>query len=146
MTMRIGEVADAASVNVQTVRYYERRGLLSEPPRTAAGYRRYEPGAVDRIRFIQRAQDLGFTLTEIGELLGLRVDDPDRCPAVAARAASKLGEVRRKIAELERMERVLAGLVASCRSRSRTSECPILQVLEDHERTPEEGERVDGMA
>ncbi len=145
MHMKIGEVADAAGVNVQTLRYYERRGLLKEPPRTPSGYRKYEADAVDRIRFIRQAQDLGFTLNEIDELLELRVDDPGRCPTVEARADEKLAEVRRKIGELERMETVLSGLIASCRSRSPTNDCPILEVLEDSEHTQMEGEHIDGM-
>lgn len=128
--MRIGEVAEAADVNVQTVRYYERRGLLEDPPRTAAGYRQYQPEVVHRIRFIRHAQDLGFTLNEIDELLELRVDEPGRCSQVEARARAKRDEVRRKISELERMETVLADLVASCRARARTDDCPILAALE----------------
>jgi len=129
--MKIGEVARAAGVNVQTVRYYERRGLLKEPPRTPGGYREYPPVAVEKIRFIQRAQDLGFTLREIDELLELRVDDPDRCGAVQERSREKLHEVRRKIRELRRMETVLSELVAACETRSTTDDCPILQTLSD---------------
>jgi Hg(II)-responsive transcriptional regulator len=138
--MRIGEVAGAAGVNVQTVRYYERRGLLEEPPRTPSGYRTYEAGAVDRIRFIQRAQDLGFTLNEIEELLELRVEDAHGCPGVEARTARKLEEVRRKITELRRMEAVLEELVTACRSRSPTTECPILRALEEDPASANGGE------
>jgi Hg(II)-responsive transcriptional regulator len=132
-TMKIGEVAGAAGVNVQTVRYYERRGLLKAPPRTASGYRTYDPVAVARIRFIQRAQELGFTLSEVEELMALRVTDPEQCEATEARARRKLTEVRRKVAELRRMEGILTELLASCRSRSPTEECPILRTLGDHE-------------
>jgi len=128
--MKIGEVAGAAGVNVQTVRYYERRGLLTEPPRTPSGYRNYGSEAVDRIRFIQRAQGLGFTLKETEELLELRVDEPERCPAVEARAAEKLEEVQGKIRELRQMESVLRKLLAACRLGSRTTECPILEAIE----------------
>jgi Hg(II)-responsive transcriptional regulator len=138
--MRIGEVADAAAVNVQTVRYYERRGLLEEPPRTPGGYRKYEATAVDRIRFIRRARDLGFTLTEVEELLELRVEDAEGCPGIEARTATKLEEVRRKISELQRMEGVLEELIADCRNRSPTEECPILRVLEETaDNSPGEG-------
>lgn len=133
MHMRIGEVAGAAGVNVQTVRYYERRGLLEEPPRSPSGYRKYEPEAVDRIRFIQQAQGLGFTLKETEELLKLRVEDPQRCPAVEVRATEKLEEVRTKIRGLRRMETVLEKLVSACRRGSRTAECPILAAIESDE-------------
>lgn len=129
--MKIGEVADAAGVNVQTVRYYERRGLLKEPPRTASGYREFEPRVVRRIRFIRQAQDLGFTLSEIDELLELRVDKPERCEQVEARARAKRDEVRRKLAELRRMDEVLSDLVSSCMDRAPTDECPILAALEE---------------
>ncbi len=129
--MKIGEVARAAGVNVQTVRYYERRGLLEEPPRTDAGYRSYEPQVVERIRFIQRAQNLGFTLSEIEELLDLRVEDPHQCSAVEARTGRKLEEVQRKIGELRRMEEVLYDLLAACRDGNRMEGCPILHALED---------------
>ena len=127
--MTIGELAAAAHVNVQTVRYYERRGILSAPDRTASGYRTYEAEALDRLRFIRRAQELGFSLEEISELLELRVEDPASCPAVEARTRAKLEDVRRKMSGLQRMEAVLERLVSTCAAREPTSECPILETL-----------------
>lgn len=88
--MTIGEVASRAQVNIQTVRYYERRGLLSEPRRSAAGYRQYPEAVVPRIRFIKRAQELGFTLEEIGELLALRVRHGEACHEVSDRVKAKV--------------------------------------------------------
>lgn len=129
MHMRIGELAARASVNVQTVRYYERRGLVPEPARTASGYRQYDFDALERLHFIKRAQGLGFSLDEVGELLGLRVDDPSSCPRVEARTQVKLVDVRRKIKELRQMEGVLEKLATSCAAREPTDECPILESL-----------------
>ena len=127
--MTIGELAAAAGVNVQTVRYYERRGILSAPERTASGYRTYDAEALDRLRFIRRAQELGFSLEEISELLELRVEDPAACPVVEARTRAKLEDVRRKMSGLQRMEAVLERLVSTCAAHEPTSECPVLETL-----------------
>jgi MerR family transcriptional regulator, copper efflux regulator len=124
MTMRIGTLADAAGVNIPTVRYYERRGIIAEPPRTASGYRQYDEGVVDRIRFIRRVQDLGFTLEEIEDLLALRVNDPASCGAVADASRAKLATVESKIRELDRLRAILSGLVRACEERETTEECP----------------------
>lgn len=129
MTMKIGVLAERGDVNVQTIRYYERCGILRPAARTAAGYRQYDAAAVDRLRFIRQAQELGFSLEEIGELLDLRVDDPNACTVVEARTRAKLADVDRKIAELTRMKRVLEGLTAACQAREPTAECPILETL-----------------
>lgn len=131
--MRIGEVATRARVSAATVRYYERRGLIPAPPRSAAGYRRFGPETVDRIRFIKHAQRLGFVLEEIRELLALRVEDAAPCEAVQARAEKKAAEIERKIRELQRMKQVLDELVASCEARRPTRECPILEVLDEEQ-------------
>ncbi len=131
--MRIGEVAARAGVNVQTVRYYERRGILPPPPRSPSGYRQYGPDAVSRVRFVKRAQDLGFSLAEIQDLLGLRVEETSACSLVEARVREKIGQVERKIRELEGMKRVLEELVEACRARRPTEECPILYSLEGDE-------------
>lgn len=128
--MTIGQLAEQAGVNIETVRYYERRGLLLEPARTESGYRQYEPAAVARLRFIRRAKALGFTLHEIEELLRLRVRNAAACQAVGRRTREKLELVRRKIRELQAMERSLGSLAAACESRQRTTECPILHALE----------------
>ena len=131
--MRIGELAALAGVPAATVRYYERRGLIAEPPRTGSGYREYAPGTAERIRFIRRAQDLGFSLEEIDELLELRVRDPRSCASVEARTRRKIDEVRGRIAELERLEAVLGRLADACAARARTSECPVLEMLSEEE-------------
>ena len=127
--MTRGEVADRADVNRETVRYYERRGLIPEPRRTTGGYRTYDESYVARIRFVKRAQELGFTLDEIEELLALRFDSDGDCGNVRARATEKLDEVREKIGDLQRIEEVLARLAAACPGGGPTSECPILDAM-----------------
>lgn len=129
--MTVGEVASRARVNIQTVRYYERRGLLPMPRRSAAGYRQYPEDVVPRIRFIKRAQELGFTLEEIAELLALRVRHGEACHEVSDRVKAKVTLVRQKLRELEGLERVLEGLVEACERRAPTGECPILEALEE---------------
>jgi Hg(II)-responsive transcriptional regulator len=131
MTMTIGRVAEAAGVNVATIRYYERRGIVPQPRRTSAGYRQYEQSAVDRIRFIRRAQELGFTLDEIEDLLALNVTDPAACHVVEDATRAKLDDVEAKIRDLKRMRTVLADLVRSCQSRQPTTECPVLATLDE---------------
>ena len=127
--MRIGEVARRAGVNVETLRYYERRGLLPRPPRRTSGYREFPADAVRMVRFIKRAQDLGFTLDEIEELLRLRTDrrrDRTRIRAVAAR---RVRDIERRIAELQAMHAALSHLVHCC-ERGSTLECPIIEALD----------------
>jgi MerR family copper efflux transcriptional regulator len=128
--MTIGQLAQRAGVNVETVRYYERRGLLPEPARTSSGYRSYDPETLARLLFIKRAQRLGFTLHEVEDLLALRVRDPDTCEAVGHKTREKVALVRQKIRELGAMERSLARLAAACEARRPTGECPILDALE----------------
>ncbi len=131
--MRIGEVAARAGVNVQTLRYYERRGLLPEPDRTSGNYRRYHPDAVARVRFIKRAQTLGFDLQEVQDLLRLH-DTPGMRPlAVRALAESKVAVIDRRIAELSRMRGVLQDLVEECKRKAGASCCPILEALDGSE-------------
>lgn len=130
-SLTIGELAHAAGVGRETVRFYERRGLIADPPRSASGYREYPPDAVERLRFIRRAQALGFTLEDIVDLLSLRVDEVAACGAVEARAREKLKSVGRKLDELGQMKRALERLVAACQAREPTSDCPILEELEE---------------
>ncbi len=132
MPLTIGQVAAAADVNIQTVRYYERRGLVPAPRRSPAGYRQYGGDAVSRLRFIKRAQDLGFSLAEVRELLTLRIRHGSACDVVERKARGKIELVEAKIRELERLKRTLEGLAASCAARQPTDECPILEALEDH--------------
>ena len=133
MAMTVGELAKSAHVNDQTVRYYERRGLIAEPSRTPTGYRQYPDDAPRRIRFIKRAQDLGFSLKEIKDLLGLRVDAEGTCDAVEAKARDKIALVETKIDELRTMKKALGQLVASCQRKEPTGDCPILEVLQQEE-------------
>jgi Hg(II)-responsive transcriptional regulator len=132
-SLRIGQLARQAGVHLETVRYYERRGLLSQPPRSRSGYRQYPLETVRRVRFIKRAQSLGFTLEEIEDLLALRVQHRRGCGAVEQEARGVLTRVESRIAELERMRNVLTKLVVACRERRATEECPILDALEDPE-------------
>ena len=130
-TLTTGEVADRANVNVQTVRYYERRGLIPEPPRSSGGFRQYNPDHVDLIRFIKRAQELGFTLEEAHELLQLSVTaEADRAD-VRAVAQNKIEEVEEKMRALQRIRDTLDELVDACDGHGSTSECPILHALEE---------------
>ncbi len=133
VTLTIGQVATAADVNIQTIRYYERRGLFPTPRRTPAGYRLYADEAVARLRFIKHAQELGFSLQEIQELLGLRVRHGAACDAVERKTRKKIEVVQQRIRDLQRMKRTLERLAAACTDRQPTDDCPILEVLEDHD-------------
>lgn len=122
------ELARRTGSNLETVRYYEKVGLLPEPPRTAAGYRSYDTTHERRLRFVLRARELGFSLDEIRELLCL-VDERDQpCAEASAVAAAHLDDVRAKIADLKRMERVLKDVVAQCADGTRP-ECPLIEAL-----------------
>lgn len=128
--MTIGQLARQAGVGVQTVRYYERRGLLPAAPRRASGYREFDAAALDRLRFIRRAQELGFTLAEIAELLELRLDPRTTAAEVKARARRKLESVAGKIRDLERIRDALTHLAGQCRGgRGPTGDCPLLEAL-----------------
>lgn len=128
MAMTIGQVASGAGVNIQTIRYYERRGLLPPPPRTATGYRTYDAHAVDRLRFIKRAKKLGFALDEIAELLAVRGLGERACVVAAAKVREKIDLVGCKIAELERLRHALNELAEAC-GRELESRCPIIDAL-----------------
>jgi len=128
--LTIGKVAHSAGLAIDTVRYYEREGLLEKPSRTASGYRHYTPEAVARLRFIRQAKELGFTLSEIRELLTLRVAPGKSCADVKTRAEAKIADVEQRIAQLNRMKGALAKLAKACSGRGPTSECPILDALE----------------
>lgn len=130
-TLTIGKLASAAGVNPQTIRYYEREGLFPAPPRTAAGYRQFGPDELRRLRFIRRAQGLGFSLDEIRDFLALRVHDPRSCASVERRVEIKIQATERKIQELNALLKALNGLRAACSARRRTADCPILEALAD---------------
>jgi DNA-binding transcriptional MerR regulator len=131
--LRIGTVASGAGVNIQTLRYYERRGLLRAPERTAAGYREYPAEAVRLVRFIKRAQDLGFTLKEIGELIALRNAAGHRRVGVRALAEAKVRDIDRKLGRLQAMRGALSTLVTSCACGEARPSCPILEALDEPE-------------
>ena len=131
MALTIGQVATAANVNVQTIRYYERRGMFAAPRRTPSGYRQYGHDAVSRLRFIKHAQELGFSLNEIQELLALRVRHGAACDAVERKTRDKIALVQHRIRDLQRMKRTLDRLAAACAARRPTDECPILEALGD---------------
>lgn len=125
--LTIGKLAKAAAVNVETIRYYQRRGLLEEPPRPLGGQRHYSAEQIKRVRFIKRAQALGFTLSEIGTLLAL--DAARVCHDTRALATHKLASIEQKIADLAIMQRVLNDLVRQCDSGDGGAECPIIDAL-----------------
>jgi MerR family mercuric resistance operon transcriptional regulator len=127
--LTIGQLAKEAQVNVETVRYYERRGLLPEPPRRESGYRLYFPNDVARLRFIKHAKELGFSLREILELLALRVDANTTCGDVKKRAEAKIADIEEKIQALQEIKQALTTLAALCSGSGPTSECPILEAL-----------------
>lgn len=125
--MRSGELARAGGVNVETLRYYERRGLLAKPPRLASGYRQYPPEALSRLRMIKQAQALGLTLTEIAELLSLRPQADVTCGDMEARIRSKISELDTKLTNLTQLRRSLESLLCDCcDSQHATTECPAL--------------------
>ena len=125
-----GELAKRAGVGIQTIRFYERKGLIAVPPRTQSGYRRYPPDAVDRIRFIRRAQKLGFSLKDVAELLELKLDPRGDCGPVREKVARKLGEIDGKLADLGRMRRALASVADDCAGDGPVRDCAILEALE----------------
>lgn len=127
--LKTSDVAKHGGVNLETIRYYERRGLLPKPPRTPAGYRTFGADAVRRLHFIKRAQDLGFALKEIKELLALRVDARTSCADVRKRAEAKIADLDQKLRALRAMKRALLRLTVACVGRGPVSACPILESL-----------------
>lgn len=125
----IGGLAEHAGVSVETIRFYQREGLVAEPPRPAGGVRRYGRADVDRVRFIKSSQRLGFSLLEVAELL--RLDDGGGCAVVRARAQQKLADVRQRLADLQRMESTLAELVERCATSRGTLRCPLIASLSE---------------
>lgn len=120
-------------LGVETIRFYEREGLLEEPRRRASGYRQYSEQAVQRIHFIKRAQQLGFSLKEIAELLLLRVDAQTSCEEVKQRTEAKITEVERKLAELQRLRQALLQIASLCTGQGPGSCCPMLDALDQQE-------------
>ncbi len=131
--LKVGELARRSDVNLQTIHYYERRGLLPRPPRSASNYRLYTREAVQRVRFIKRAQELGFTLKEIGELLSLRAAPGAGCADVRREADAKLRDAEGKIRTLQAMRRALMKLVRECSGKGPVTNCPILEALDSED-------------
>ena len=125
--LTIGTIARQVGVNVETIRFYQRRGLLPEPPKPLGSVRRYSQGDVARVRFIKSAQRLGFTLDEIGLLL--RLDDGTHCAEAREIAEHKLADVRAKLKDLRRIEAALQGLVEACQAQESKVSCPLIASL-----------------
>jgi len=130
-SLTIGKVARLAEVGVETVRFYEREGLIDKPPRRASGYRQYPEETVHRLRFIRRAKELGFTLKEIKELLALRIEPETTCVDIRHRAETKISDIEEKIRTLIRMKEALMKLTLACSGRGPVSKCPILEAMEE---------------
>jgi MerR family copper efflux transcriptional regulator len=129
--MTIGQVARAAGVGVETIRFYERKKLISQPKRSTTGYRTYDQEIAQRVRFIRRAQELGFSLAEVRQLLELRLDPRRSCSEVKAEAGTKIETIDSKIGELRRMRKALHALAESCSGAGPTSACPILDAIDN---------------
>ena len=127
---KIGKAAALAGVNKETIRYYERRNLIPEPDRMDSGYRLFSQRHVDQIRFIKRAQELGFTLSEIDDLLNLKIDDETTCTDIKHEAELKYRGIVSKIDDLNRIKVTLTELIDSCSGNGPKGDCPILKALE----------------
>ncbi len=128
--MTIGQLASLSGVGVETIRFYERVGLLEQPARPGFGYRHYQPEVISRLNFIKTAKDLGFTLKEIKELLALRVTKDTVCPEVRQQAEVKLEAIEQKIMDLDNLKRALSDLVVACTENRLTTQCPIIEFMD----------------
>lgn len=128
--LTIGQLAERASVGVETIRFYERKGLIIRPGRPSSGFRRYDEDIARRIEFIRHAQELGFSLREIRDLLTLRVDPKTTCAEVKQKTIEKIEEVDQKLKSLSRIRAALAAITRTCAGEGPTSECPILDALD----------------
>lgn len=133
MALTIGGLAKQSGVSIHTLRYYERRKLLSTPARNSAGYRQYPVEEAQRVAFIRRAQGLGFTLEEIGALLSLRVLPGGRCRGVEQAARKTQGRVHERLDQLAGLDKTLTRLIRACKEGRATDHCPILEALESEE-------------
>ncbi|WP_201715551.1 mercury resistance transcriptional regulator MerR1 [Rossellomorea arthrocnemi] len=129
MQIRIGELAEKCSVNKETIRYYERLGLILKPDRTENGYRMYSEQTIDRLSFIKRMQELGFTLYEIDKLLGVVDRDETKCRDMYDFTILKIEDIQCKIEDLKRIERILVDLKERCPENKDIYECPIIETL-----------------
>jgi len=126
----IGQLAKKAQVNVQTIRFYERRGILKPIRREESGYRKYDGDSLKRLHFIRQAKELGFSLKEIQDLLGLRIRSVETCNRVKSKATEKLDEIQRKISRLKGLEKTMKKLISDCESQQVSYCCPILEKME----------------
>jgi MerR family mercuric resistance operon transcriptional regulator len=129
-TLTIGQLAKKADVHIETIRYYERKGLIPEPRRRESGYREYSDETANRILFIKRAKDLGFSLMEVDELLSLKISPGTTCSDVKSKAEEKIADIEGKIKTLQRMKKALVKVTKTCSGAGPASECPILEALE----------------
>ena len=134
-TLTRGKLAKRSGVNIETLRYYEKRNLIDPPRRSEAGYRLYTPADILRIRFIKNAQKLGFTLKEIRELLKLRIKINTSCDSVLKKAEHKRAEIMVKIKDLKSMKRALDQLIHKCEESIPTEDCPILESIESDKKS-----------
>ena len=130
-SLTIGKVAKESGVGIETVRFYEREGLLEQPARKLSGYRQYDPEAIARLRFIKQAQRLGFTLREVKELLALKLDPTATRKQVKAQAVAKVADIDQRIADLKRMKKALVPLIQACDGKGTLEGCPILDAIEN---------------
>jgi MerR family mercuric resistance operon transcriptional regulator len=127
--MTTSQLARESNVNLETIRYYERRGLIPKPPRNASGYRQYSQEDIARTKFIKRAQALGFSLREILEIFSLRMEPGTTCGDMKARVEAKIDEVEHKIDDLRQIREALLKLVSKCTGKGPIGDCPILEIL-----------------
>lgn len=125
-SMKIGEVAKLSGTGIETIRFYEREGLLLEPERRPSGYRQYDESTVERLEYIRRAKELGFTLAEIRELLELSFAAHAGCDHIRQRAEAKVADIEGKIRSLQQMKRSLGKIVVQCRVKNSTEDCPLV--------------------
>lgn len=136
INLTIGKVARRTGVGIETLRFYERQGLIPKPPRRPSGYREYPSEITDRILFIGRAKELGFTLKEIKDFFSLRVDPRKTCADVRQRAEIKMKDVAEKIRQLCSIQSALQKLLRQCKGKGPTSQCPILENFSKERRKP----------
>jgi len=129
-TMTVGQVAREVGIGVETIRFYEREGLLEQPARRQSGYRQFEPDAIARLRFIKQAQRLGFTLREVRDLLALKLDPSAKRSQLRERALAKVADIDQRISDLKRMKKSLAPLLKACDGKGALEGCPILNAIE----------------
>jgi Hg(II)-responsive transcriptional regulator len=124
--MKIGEIAKRSGIGIETIRYYEREALLEEPQRRPSGYRQYDGSTLERLEYIRRAKELGFTLSEIRELLELSFANQTRCEHVRQRVETKLNDIEDKIRSLQTMRRSLNGILKRCQASNSMNDCPLV--------------------